>query len=183
VASAHQGSSVVSLATAHELITCRPAASAAELAEHHAIRHEVFVNEQKVFSGSDRDAHDEGRAVIHLLGRCGDTPAGAVRLFPVDETGRVWQGDRLCVLPPFRTRGLGAPLVRCAVATAGALGGATMIAHVQLPNVKFFRHLGWRPEGDTEIYAGREHQPMVIELPSPDDGARTEHELFTGVYR
>jgi len=174
---------VVSLATAHELITCRPAASAAELAEHHAIRHEVFVNEQKVFSGSDRDAHDEGRAVIHLLGRCGDTPAGAVRLFPVDETGRVWQGDRLCVLPPFRTRGLGAPLVRCAVASAGARGGAKMIAHIQLPNVKFFMRLGWRPEGDTEIYAGREHQRMVIGLPSPSDGARTEHELFTGVYR
>ncbi|MGH3277905.1 MAG: MSMEG_0567/Sll0786 family nitrogen starvation N-acetyltransferase [Trebonia sp.] len=181
MASTHQGPPAVSLATTHELITCRPAVSAAELAEHHAIRHEVFVNEQKVFSGSDRDAHDRGDAVIHLLGRCGDTPAGAVRLFPVDETGRLWQGDRLCVLPGFRTRGLGAPLVRCAVASAGARGGTRMIAHIQLPNVRFFTHLGWRPEGDAEIYAGREHQRMVTELPSPSDGARIERELFAGV--
>lgn len=171
----------MSLATAHGLITCRPAVSAAELTAHHAIRHEVFVTEQGVFSGSDRDAHDQDRAVIHLIGRCGGTPAGAVRLFPVDEAGRLWQGDRLCVLRGFRTRGLGAPLVRCAVASAGARGGARMIAHIQLPNVRFFTRLGWWPEGDTEIYAGREHQRMVTELPSPSDGARIEHELFTGM--
>lgn len=172
--------SAVSLAGVHGPVTCRPAVKTAELAAHYAIRHQVFVAEQKVFSGSDRDAHDQDRDVIHLLGRYGNTPAGAVRLFPVDETGLLWQGDRLCVLPPFRTRGLGAPLVRCAVASAGARGGTRMIAHIQLPNVRFFTHLGWWPEGDIEMYAGREHQRMVTELPSPSDGARIEHELFAG---
>jgi putative N-acetyltransferase (TIGR04045 family) len=162
-------------------VTCRPAITADDLAAHHAIRHQVFVIEQEVFRGSDRDAHDADPASIHLLGRLGDAPAGAVRLFPLDDLGQLWQGDRLCVLPAFRVHGIGGPLVRCAVAAASARGGARMIAHIQLPNVRFFHHLGWRPQGEVETYAGLAHQQMVIDLPSPQDGARTEHQLFVGI--
>lgn len=163
------------------LVTCRPAVTAAELAAHQSIRHRVFVTEQSVFYGSERDAHDDDPGVVHLLGRVGDQPAGAVRLFPLDEATGLWQGDRLCVLPGFRTHGVGGPLVRCAVATAGALGGTQMIAHIQLPNVTFFTHLGWHPEGDTETYAGLPHQPMTIALPCKEVGAHLAQELHAGI--
>jgi hypothetical protein len=33
-----------------------------------------------------------------------------------------------------------------------------------VPNVVFFRRLGWRLDGDVETYAGLPHQPMAIDL-------------------
>jgi putative N-acetyltransferase (TIGR04045 family) len=167
--------------TAAGLITCEPARSAADIAFHHAIRHQVFVIEQAIFAGSDTDSHDDDPAVIRVLGRCDGVAAGSVRLFEL-EPGR-WQGDRLAVLAPYRVLGLGAPLVRCAVALAGAAGGSTMVAHIQLPNVGFFTRLGWHPDGAVEIYAGRPHQPMAIALPAPADGARIAQELRDGMRR
>jgi len=89
-------------------------------------------------------------------------PGGAVRLYPV-EPG-LWQGDRLAVLPPFRAWNLGGALVRFAVETAAALGGAEMLAHVQTANVRFFERLGWCRRGEPEIYVGLPHQLMSIDL-------------------
>jgi putative N-acetyltransferase (TIGR04045 family) len=154
-------------------ILCREARSGEELAAHFRVRHEVFVLEQGVFAGSDRDEHDEhdgDRGAIHLVGCSGGVVAGSVRLFELDRSVGLWQGDRLAVLPAFRVHGLGAPLVRCAVAVAGAHGGQVMVAHVQLANVTFFRRLGWQPVGEPEVYVGLPHQQMSIRLPAPDLG-------------
>jgi putative N-acetyltransferase (TIGR04045 family) len=131
----------------------------------------VFVHEQGLFTGSDLDEHDRDESTICLLGYCDGVPAGSVRLFEVDPVTKVWQGDRLAVLPGFRASGLGGPLVRCAVATAGAYGGRVMVAHIQVANVGFFTRLGWSPAGGTEVYVGRPHQPMRIDLPDPARGA------------
>jgi putative N-acetyltransferase (TIGR04045 family) len=143
--------------------SCMTARSPAEVAIHLAIRHAVFVQEQGFFESTDRDAHDDHPSTIHVLGLSGQVAGGAVRLYELEEPG-VWKGDRLAVLPPFRKRGLGAPLVRFAVARAGELGGRLMLAHVQIPNVAFFRRLGWRPDGDPVEYVGRMHQIMAIDL-------------------
>ncbi|SNS70850.1 putative N-acetyltransferase, MSMEG_0567 N-terminal domain family [Asanoa hainanensis] len=145
-------------------IGCRVATSAADLAAHHAVRHRVFVAEQHIFAGSDRDAHDARPSTIPVIGDVDGTIGGSVRLFPLDAAGRRWQGDRLAVLPEFRAYGLGAPLVRFAVDTAGARGGSVMVAHIQLANVRFFERLGWHRDGDLETYAGLPHQPMAIDL-------------------
>lgn len=163
------------------LVTCRPATSDGELAEHHAIRHAVFVAEQQVFDASDRDAYDDTPTAVYLLGRYAGIPVGAVRLYPVGPESSVWQGDRLCVLPEYRTHGVATPLVHCAVAVAGARGGTRMVAHVQLPNVAFFTSLGWQVEGDTETYVGLAHQPMSIALPEPAAATAIARELFAGV--
>jgi putative N-acetyltransferase (TIGR04045 family) len=88
---------------------------------------------------------------------------GAVRLYPLDDVGE-WKGDRLAVLPEFRKHGLGAPLVRFAVRTAGELGGRRMIAHIQPPNVRFFERLGWERVGEPMVYVGHPHQLMAIGL-------------------
>ena len=124
--------------------------------------------EQGVFAGSDRDEHDEDGGAIHLVGCSGGAVAGSVRLFELDRSLGLWQGDRLAVLPAFRVHGLGAPLVRCAVAVAGAQGGQVMVAHVQLANVTFFRRLGWEPVGEPEVYVGLPHQQMRSRLPPAD---------------
>jgi putative N-acetyltransferase (TIGR04045 family) len=134
-----------------------------ELASHFAVRCAVFVTEQGLFAGSDRDARDSDPATLHAVGFAAGELAGTVRLYPLDERG-LWKGDRLAVLPAHRHGMLGAELVRFAVRTAGERGGARMVAMIQLPNVRFFSALGWRPYGPVTDYHGVAHQPMEIPL-------------------
>jgi putative N-acetyltransferase (TIGR04045 family) len=151
-------------------IECRAVRTADELVAHYKVRHRVFVDEQGIFPGSDRDQHDQDPAAIHVVGFVDGVIGGAVRLFPLDPAARRWQGDRLAVLTEHRTHGLGAPLVRHAVRLAAAGGGEIMTAHIQLPNVAFFRRLGWECDGGAETYAGLPHQPMSIPLRGPATG-------------
>ncbi|MDD7918992.1 MSMEG_0567/Sll0786 family nitrogen starvation N-acetyltransferase [Actinomycetospora callitridis] len=141
---------------------CRLVADAAEAEEHHRIRRAVFVAEQGIFDGTDVDAHDARPDVLHVVAWIDGRAAGVVRLFPLGAAG-AWQGDRLAVLPGFRTARVGGPLVRFAVATAAARGGTRMVAHVQRDNRRFFERLGWTARAD-EIYAGRPHVVMDIDL-------------------
>lgn len=145
-------------------VRCRLIDDAVAMATHHQIRLEVFVREQRIFEESDVDATDARPDVLHVLGLYDGVPAGTVRLYPLDLSTGTWQGDRLAVLPGFRTSGMGAPLVRFAVATAGARGGSRMIAHIQLANQSFFERLGWTCHGDVENYVGRPHVLMEIGL-------------------
>jgi putative N-acetyltransferase (TIGR04045 family) len=144
-------------------LVCRFAESAGELAAHFDVRRRVFVEAQRLFSGTDRDDRDLLPDTLHVVGVWGGEVVGAVRLYPLDGDG-LWQGDRLAVLPEARVRHLGARLVRFAVATAGSRGGHTMVARIQLPNVRFFEHLGWRVDGTPALYHGVMHQAMAIPL-------------------
>jgi putative N-acetyltransferase (TIGR04045 family) len=143
-------------------VHCRIASSADDLGAHWRVRHHVFVCEQLVFEGTDRDAWDTDDRTVHCVGVVHGRVVGAVRLYPVDTRGRRWQGDRLAVLPGFRSAGLGGPLVRLAVSIAKARGGQCMVAHVQLDRVRFFEYLGWHQDGPVEIHVGIPHQPMSI---------------------
>jgi putative N-acetyltransferase (TIGR04045 family) len=144
-------------------VACRVADDPWSLAEHHRIREEVFVREQGLFQGSDRDGRDDVAATIKVLGFRANIAGGAVRLYPLDDAGH-WQGDRLAVLAGSRGHGLGAPLVWFAVATAASSGGRLMTAHIQPRNVPFFEHLGWWICGEQDIYVGVPHVPMAIDL-------------------
>lgn len=152
------------------VIRCRPAADEEELQICTMLRHRVFVIEQDIFQGSDRDERDLDPETIHIVGMVGSTVGGTVRIYRLDEPG-LWKGDRLAVAPLLRRMRLGKDLVRCAVRTAGELGGDEMVASIQLPNVGFFEGLGWRSSGPPAPYHGLPHQTMLIELnggnPSP----------------
>ncbi|MCW2498644.1 MAG: GCN5-related N-acetyltransferase [Frankiales bacterium] len=145
-----------------DALRCRSVQGPDELATHHRIRRAVFVQEQRLFDGDDRDSHDDDAQVVHVLGFVDDEPAGTVRLYPLSDG--VWKGDRLAVLPEHRHAGIGAPLVRTAVATAAAAGGRRMDATVQAVNTTFFVHLGWTPVGEPADYLGVLHQDMTIAL-------------------
>jgi putative N-acetyltransferase (TIGR04045 family) len=131
-------------------------------AAHFAVRRAVFVDEQAMFAGDDRDERDVRVTTLHAIGITGGGVSGAVRLYPLREGD--WKGDRLAVMPEARHGALGARLVRFAVDTARARGGARMVAMIQLPNVAFFESLGWHREGATVGFHGRPHQPMAIAL-------------------
>jgi len=153
-------------------LTCRAASGPEELAAHFRIRHQVFVVEQGLFrtpgardgGGWDRDGHDADPATVHVVGLFDGVVCGTVRLYPVPEVPGRWKGDRLAVLDGQRHHGLGAPLVRFAVAAAAARGGREMEAYIQPANVTFFEWLGWRPTGGLVTYAGIPHQRMLTEL-------------------
>jgi len=145
-------------------LVCRAVTHGPERAAHHAIRRAVFVEEQAVFAGDDDDARDALPTTVHVLGLVDGVPAGTVRFYPLDAKPGLWKGDRLAVLPEFRYAGIGRPLVRFAVATAGRLGGSRMVAQIQPANVRFFTALGWTALGAPADYLGILHQQMSIEL-------------------
>lgn len=150
-------------------LACRAVSSADERAAHFRIRRQVFVAEQGLFAspggpGDDRDAHDEDPATIHVVGLADGIVCGTVRLYPLPGVPGRWKGDRLAVLTGHRHLGLGAPLVRFAVATAARRGGQEMEAYIQPANVTFFERLGWRRAGGLADYVGVPHQRMLIGL-------------------
>jgi putative N-acetyltransferase (TIGR04045 family) len=166
-----RSSATTSRPTGTARLACRAVATPDELAAHFRIRHQVFVVEQGLFRGAgagdggwDRDLHDDDPATVHVVGLVDEVACGTVRLYPVPEVPGRWKGDRLAVLDGHRHHGLGAPLVRFAVATAGARGGREMEAYIQPANVTFFERLGWRPVGGLVTYAGIPHQRMLIDL-------------------
>jgi putative N-acetyltransferase (TIGR04045 family) len=135
---------------------------ATDLAAHFAVRRRVFVEIQGLFSGTDRDAFDDESSTLHAVALVDGSVVGTVRLYPLG--GGLWKGDRLAVLPDARVHRLGGELVNFAVRTAGSLGGARMIAQVQVSNVRFFERLGWERDGEAAPYRGVMHQPMAISL-------------------
>ena len=71
-------------------VVCRQVASAAELADHFAIRRRIFVEEQAIFAESDLDLHDHDASAVLLIGYCDGVAAGTVRLFALDPAEGIW---------------------------------------------------------------------------------------------
>jgi putative N-acetyltransferase (TIGR04045 family) len=165
-----RGASSRSTVASSLAIVCRVAGSDDELEAHFRLRRTVFVDEQGLFAGDDRDASDREAQTLHAIGLVDGEPCGAVRLYPLDVGVGEWKGDRLAVSAEHREHHLGAELVRFAVRTAGLLGGMRMVAHVQLANVRFFQHLGWSAAGDPAPFHGVTHQLMSIGLGPSEAG-------------
>ena len=137
----------------------RLTASAQDLEGHFRVREQVFVTEQRIFVGSDRDGVDDDTRTCHAVASYENTIVGAVRFYPTNDDG-TWIGDRLAVDQAWRVHLVGMDLVHFAVTTAGAMGGRLMRAHIQTPNVRFFERLGWNREGDVHEFLGVPHQDM-----------------------
>src|SRR5689334_2066347 len=90
---------------------------ASALDDHLAVRHQVFVVQQKLFDQTDVDSWDSCGDTLHAVALVDGSVVGTVRLYPLRDG--VWKGDRLAVLPSARVHRLGAALVNFAVRTAG----------------------------------------------------------------
>ena len=55
-------------------LACRLVETGAELAAHHAVRHRVFVLDQRLFARSDRDGRDVLPETLHVVGVDGGSP-------------------------------------------------------------------------------------------------------------
>jgi putative N-acetyltransferase (TIGR04045 family) len=128
------------------------------------LRAEVFVREQALFAGSDRDdTDDDGRAIVLVAIASEDgSVLGGVRLAPATRGRDLgwWTGGRLVVAAAARhSTGIGAALVRAACARAASEGVLRFEATVQRANVPMFERLGWNPEGATKVN-GVDHERM-----------------------
>ncbi len=134
-----------------------------------AVRHEVFVREQRMFGETDRDRLDG--ASLHVALRRGREVVGTVRLTPVG--ANTWLGSRLAILPAWRGA-LGPLLVRRAVEEVERRGGRRFLAYIQLSRVRFFQRLGWRPVETVPDYCGRPHLLMEAPLGAGRHGGRED---------
>ncbi|MGV4797087.1 MSMEG_0567/Sll0786 family nitrogen starvation N-acetyltransferase [Rhizobium sp. F40D2] len=129
------------------------------------LRHQVFVEEQRIFADSDRDAIDRAAIPLVAIATLAAEPAdvvGAVRIH--QPSPGVWWGSRLAVAPAYRKVGrLGAELIRLAVSTANGCGCNEFNAHVQLQNVPLFRRLRWDPVAEIDLH-GVPHMHMLASL-------------------
>jgi putative N-acetyltransferase (TIGR04045 family) len=141
-----------------------PVGDAATLAAYHRLRARVFVAEQGLFTGHDRDGRDADSRTVVLVAReraVGGRVVGGVRLGPPDDGPDLgwWVGGRLAVDPAARAYGVGPALVRAACARAEAEGALRFDATVQARNVRLFVRLGWRPVRPVTV-AGAPHMLM-----------------------
>ncbi len=121
-------------------------ADASARAAYYALRTQVFVHRQGLFTGHDRDERDDDPRTLVLVARNREgTVLGGVRLGPVDDGPDLgwWFGGRLVVDPGCPVRGVGGALVRAACAHAESAGVLRFEATVQARNEVLFRRLGW----------------------------------------
>ena len=129
------------------------------------LRHQVFVDEQRIFAGDDRDDIDNMAIPLVAIATLAAEPAEVVGTVRIHEPSPgIWWGSRLAVAPAYRKVGrLGAELIRLAVSTANGLGCHEFNAHVQLQNVPLFRRLHWEPQGEIDLHGVR-HMHMLASL-------------------
>jgi putative N-acetyltransferase (TIGR04045 family) len=150
---------------------------------YRALRRNVFVTEQGLFDGNDRDCADDDPRRRVLVARAGDgTVVGGVRLAPcTDEDLGWWRGSRLVVDPRARTLGgVGAALVRAACAHAEELGALRFDATVQQRSTVLFRRLGWEHVRDV-VVQDRPHALVRYPVDRPARLARSTKAALAGV--
>lgn len=140
-------------------IICRQILNDKERAVCFKIREQVFVDEQKLFLGSDLDAHD--MAAVHIAAEINGNIIGTVRIYR--EEVDVWVGGRLAVKKKYRGKA-GRLLVLKAVEIVKANNAKVFKAIIQADNVPFFINLKWKSVGDLFLHHGQMHQLMQAQL-------------------
>jgi len=131
-----------------------------DIAACHALRRTVFIEEQGVSEADELDGRD-GEA-LHLLATVDGIPVGTARLFIGGKIGKI---GRVCVLPGRRGTGLGAALIRAALAVLRARPGLTTARlGSQVHAVGFYEKLGFIAHGPVYDDAGIDHRDMDYPL-------------------
>lgn len=144
-------------------VEIRPVKSEADLVQVLAIREVVFIEEQHVPEGIERDAED-ARA-FHLLAFQGGHAIGTGRLVvlpepPPGESGTWGQIGRMAVLSSHRKAHVGGKVLRALEEEAKTRGVTRILLHAQLFAKGFYERLGYSPVGEVFEEAGIQHQEM-----------------------
>ncbi len=125
-----------------------------------ALRRAVFIEEQGVSVADEIDDLDND--AVHLLASQNGQDIGTARLLMSESTGKI---GRVCVLKQARGQGVGAALIRAAVAEFAQMPQITRVKlGAQTHALAFYEGLGFSPFGPVYMDAGIEHRDMVLEL-------------------
>ena len=131
-----------------------------DVATCRALRRTVFIEEQGVSEADEVDELDG--SAIHLLAFVNEVPVGTARLLLKGDTGKI---GRVCVLPGARGTGLGAALMRAALAEFRGMPGVSRVTlGAQSHATGFYAALGFRVVGEEFMDAGIPHREMVLDL-------------------
>ena len=124
------------------------------------LRRVVFIEEQGVSEADEVD--DLDGVAIHLLAEWDGVAVGSARLLTDGATGKI---GRVCVLKSARGSGIGAALIRAAVAEFRALPGIARVKlGAQVHALGFYAALGFDLAGEEYIDAGILHRDMLLVL-------------------
>ena len=132
---------------------------ARDLAEPHAIRRLVFIEEQGFTEADEWDDLDAG--AVQLVIRDAGRAVASARLLDEGQAGRI---GRICVLRDWRGQGLGADLVRFGVSHFASSGKDRVVLGAQVRAQGFYAGLGFHPVGDIYDDGGVPHQEMERQL-------------------
>lgn len=143
-------------------MTAGPVEGGAELAAAYGLRRTVFVDEQGVDPGIERDDLDD--LADHVVGRrSGGRVIGTGRLVVrPDGTGVI---GRMAVLPEARGTGVGAEVLRALEARARERGLRAVELHAQAHARSFYGRAGYAAYGEEFLEAGIPHVSMRKALP------------------
>lgn len=131
-----------------------------DIAACRALRRTVFIEEQGVSEADEVDDKDD--EAIHILATVDGIPMGSARLLLQGDTGKI---GRVCVLAAARGTGLGAALMRAAVAELRRHPGITRAKlGAQTHALGFYERLGFVAFGPVYDDAGITHRDMVLTL-------------------
>jgi ElaA protein len=123
------------------------------------LRRVVFIEEQAVPEDLERDDYDA--VALHWLATLDGRPVGTARAILKGDMGKI---GRVCVLRETRGQGVGAALIRAAVAELAARGLAQARLGSQVHAIPFYETLGFVAEGPVYEDAGIPHRDMVRAL-------------------
>jgi len=129
----------------------------AELVQALAVRIRVFVKEQRVPAEIELDTDD--RRAIHFLATTSGKAVGTARLVMKHGAAKV---GRMAVMKSYRRKGVGAQLLKHAVASARKLRAGTIYLNAQVAVIGFYERLGFRAVGKVFDEAGIAHRKMVF---------------------
>lgn len=147
--------------------TIVPVKSEGDLLQALAIREVVFIEEQRVTEGIERDAED-ARA-HHVLAMQAGHAVGTGRLVmltnaPEGESGSWAQIGRMAVLQANRKGGVGSLLLKALEEEALRRKVSGILLHAQLTAMDFYKRHGYAPRGAVFEEAGMPHLEMTKRL-------------------
>lgn len=121
------------------------------------IRMRVFVSEQGVPAEIELDEDDHH--AIHFLATSGGRAIGTARLVMHGSKAKI---GRMAVLKNHRRKGVGAALLKRAIAAAKRRGARKVFLHAQVPVIGFYEKMGFRCVGPVFDEAGIAHRKMIL---------------------
>jgi predicted GNAT family N-acyltransferase len=117
----------------------------------------VFVEEQGVPEEIELDRDD--KRAVHFLALAAGKAVGTARVVIGQRNAKI---GRMAVLRSYRGRGIGAKLLKRAIAIAKTHRAEQIYLHAQVPAIGFYEAMGFQCVGSVFKEAGIPHRKMLL---------------------